>query len=117
MRIDFWLLDAYQQDARRPTRSLSGGESFIVALALALGLADLRAARFRIETLLIDEGFGAVDQQTLRDILGVLEALRDQSGTRIGVISHVEMMKEAIPAQIEVIRNDDGRSSRLVVRG
>lgn len=117
LRIDFWLLDAYQQDARRPTRSLSGGESFIVALALALGLADLRAARFRIETLLIDEGFGAVDQQTLRDILGVLEALRDQSGTRIGVISHVEMMKEAIPAQIEVVRNDDGRSSRLVVRG
>ena len=112
-KLDFCLIDAHQQGAKRPTRSLSGGESFIVSLALALGLADMRSSRLRIETLLIDEGFGSVDLLTLREVLSALEALRATTGTRIGLISHAELLKEAIPAQVAVIPNGDGRSSRL----
>lgn len=113
-RLDFSLHDRHHQGGARTVKNLSGGESFIVSLALALGLADLRASRLRIETLLIDEGFGSVDARTLQDILGALAALQAGSGTQIGLISHVEAMREAIPAQIAVVPTGDGRSSRIV---
>lgn len=109
-RLDFLVVDRYQDNARRGTKSLSGGESFIVSLALALGLADLRSSRLRIDTLLIDEGFGSLDQKTLQDVLAALSALQEASGAQIGLISHVDAMKEVIPAQIEVVPLGDGRS-------
>lgn len=109
-RLDFLVVDRFQDNARRGTKSLSGGESFIVSLALALGLADLRSSRLRIDTLLIDEGFGSLDQKTLQDVLAALSALQEASGAQIGLISHVDAMKEVIPAQIEVVPLGDGRS-------
>ena len=110
-RLDFRVIDGDHQNAERTTRNLSGGESFIVSMALALGLADLKASKLRIETLLIDEGFGTVDPKTLREVMAALETLRDQTGTQIGVISHVEAMREMIPARIEVVSVGAGRSN------
>jgi exonuclease SbcC len=109
-RLDFHVLDLWNQGTLRTVKSLSGGESFIVALALALGLADLRSARLRIETLLIDEGFGSLDGDTLQHVLSALAALQQASGAQIGLISHVESMREAVPAQIMVRPVGDGRS-------
>jgi exonuclease SbcC len=113
-RLDFRVVDLHQSGVRRTIKSLSGGESFIVSMALALGLADLRSSKLSIETLLIDEGFGTVDPSTLKDIVKVLEALRDESGTQIGVISHVEAMREMVPAQIEVKSVGVGRSTLVL---
>ena len=114
-RLDFVIVDAFNQGAQRTVKSLSGGESFIVSLALALGLADLRSSRLRIETLLIDEGFGSLDGKTLQEVLDALTALQAASGAQIGLISHVEMMREAIPAQIEVVPIENGRSKVKVM--
>jgi exonuclease SbcC len=108
--LDFRVVDHHSQDAVRSVRSLSGGESFIVSLALALGLASTRASRLRIETLLIDEGFGSLDPQMLATATAALSALQAAVGVRIGVISHVEHLREAIPAQIVVEPQGAGRS-------
>gem|GEM_PF-5835661 len=98
----FWLLiDTWQADAARDTRTLSGGESFLVSLALALALSDLVSVKTRIESLFLDEGFGTLDAETLDTALDALDAL-NASGKTIGVISHVEAMKERIPVQIRV---------------
>lgn len=115
--LDFRVVDGYQQDAARTIKSLSGGESFVVSLALALGLAATRASRLRIETLLIDEGFGSLDQATLAQALAALGALQGALGVRIGVISHVDVLKEAIPAQIVVEPQGAGRSIVKVPAG
>ena len=93
--------------------SLSGGESFLASLALALGLSDLAGRNVQIDSLFIDEGFGTLDTATLDTALSALESLRAQNKT-VGVISHVEMLKERIGVQIAVERGPDG-SSRLQV--
>lgn len=116
LRLDFRVVDLEQGDASRPTRSLSGGESFVVALALALGLAATRSGKMRIETLLIDEGFGSLDARTLHVATSALTALQGALGVRIGVISHVEHLREAIPAQIVVEPQGAGRSIVTVPR-
>ncbi len=116
LRLDFRVIDREQGDAARPTRSLSGGESFVVALALALGLAATRSGKMPIETLLIDEGFGSLDAKTLHVATSALTALQGALGVRIGVISHVEHLREAIPAQIVVEPQGAGRSTVRVVR-
>lgn len=90
-----------QADAVRDTRTLSGGESFLVSLALALALSDLVSHKTRIDSLFLDEGFGTLDSETLDTALDALDAL-NASGKTIGVISHVEAMKERIPVQIKV---------------
>ena len=95
--------------------SLSGGESFLVSLALALGLASLTSSRVRIESLFIDEGFGSLDQETLNTAMGALMHLEAQ-GRKVGVISHVTEMADAIPVQIRLVRGRGG-ASRLVVPG
>ena len=95
------ILDTWQADAVRDTRTLSGGESFLVSLALALALSDLVSNRVRIESLFLDEGFGTLDSETLEMALGALDNL-NASGKMIGVISHVSAMKERIPLQIKV---------------
>lgn len=94
-------MDTWQADALRDTRTLSGGESFLVSLALALALSDLVSHKTRIESLFLDEGFGTLDAETLDCALDALDAL-NASGKTIGVISHVEAMKERIPVQIKV---------------
>ena len=99
--LELQVIDTWQADSARDTRTLSGGESFLVSLALALALSDLVSHKTRIESLFLDEGFGTLDSDTLDVALDALDAL-NASGKTIGVISHVEAMKERIPVQIRV---------------
>ena len=103
------VIDRDMCDEVRTVHSLSGGESFLVSLALALGLSSLSSNRMRVESLFIDEGFGSLDAETLRVALDALESLRTQ-GRKIGVISHVQEMTERIPVRICVNRAGNGRS-------
>lgn len=98
----------------RSVHSLSGGESFLISLALALGLSSLSSNKMKIESLFIDEGFGALDIDTLNVAMDALDNLQTQ-GRKIGVISHVEEMKERITTQIQVIKSANGRSSVRIV--
>ncbi len=98
----------------RTVHSLSGGESFLISLSLALGLSSLSSNRMKIESLFIDEGFGSLDIDTFSVAMDALENLQTQ-GRKIGVISHVEEMKERITAQIQVIKAANGRSTIKVV--
>ena len=103
------VIDRDMCDEVRTVHSLSGGESFLVSLALALGLSSLSSNRMRVESLFIDEGFGYLDAETLRVAMDALESLRTQ-GRKIGVISHVQEMTERIPVRICVNRAGNGRS-------
>ncbi len=95
------VIDTFYGDKIRPTDNLSGGESFLVSLSLALGLSELNSRRTNIESLFIDEGFGSLDSETLETALAALDTL-NASGKTIGIISHVEALKERITAKIEV---------------
>jgi len=110
------IVDGYQADATRPTRSLSGGESFLVSLALALGLSDLAGSDTRIESLFIDEGFGTLDSATLDTALAALENLR-MSNRTIGIISHVDALKQRISAQIRVDKSSNGYGTLEIING
>lgn len=105
------VLDAYTGQAR-PVQSLSGGETFLASLSLALGLAEVvtaRAGGIRLDTLFIDEGFGSLDAETLDIAMRTLDELR-QGGRVIGVISHVDTMKHRLTAQLRVETTDQGPS-------
>lgn len=106
------IVDTYQADAIRPTGTLSGGEEFLVSLALALGLANL-SGQTRIDSLFLDEGFGTLDTETLETALSALAALQE-SGKTIGVISHVDALKERIPVQIRLQKLAGGFSALTV---
>lgn len=109
--VDGWTGQA------RDTASLSGGESFYTSLALALGLADVVSAESggtAIETLFVDEGFGSLDEQTLEDVMDVLDGLR-AGGRAVGLVSHVADLRDRIPAQLEVLRGRDGSTLRQSV--
>ena len=103
------VIDRDMCDEVRTVHSLSGGESFLVSLALALGLSSLSSNRMRVESLFIDEGFGSLDAETLRVAMDALESLRTQ-GRKIGVISHVQEMTERIPVRVRVSRVGNGKS-------
>ena len=113
--LDLEIVDTYQANNSRSMYTLSGGESFLVSLALALGLSDLAGRRANIQSLFIDEGFGTLDEATLDLALSTLENLQAQ-GKTIGVISHVKEIKERITAQIRLIKKGGG-ISRLEVVG
>ncbi|MEG1572494.1 MAG: AAA family ATPase [Bacteroidales bacterium] len=98
----------------RTVHSLSGGESFLISLALALGLSSLSSNRMKVESLFIDEGFGSLDSDTLRVAMDALESLQNQ-GRKIGVISHLTEMTERIATQIRVIKTVNGKSKIDVV--
>jgi len=109
--LELQVLDTWQGDNVRDTKTLSGGEGFLVSLALALALSDLVSHKTQIESLFLDEGFGTLDSETLDTALDALDSL-NASGKMIGVISHVEAMKERIPIQIKVKKlNGLGTSS------
>ena len=114
--LELQVVDTWQADSLRDTRTLSGGESFLVSLALALALSDLVSHKTRIESLFLDEGFGTLDAATLDGALDALDAL-NASGKTIGVISHVEAMKERIPVQIKVRKVNGLGYSRLETPG
>ncbi|HEY0588353.1 MAG TPA: AAA family ATPase [Pseudoduganella sp.] len=102
--------DLHMGDEKRSVHSLSGGESFLVSLAMALGLASLSSNRVRVESLFIDEGFGSLDAETLRVAMDALDGLQSM-GRKVGVISHVQEMTERIATRIVVQPAANGRSA------
>jgi len=112
--LELEIVDSWQGDATRDTRTLSGGESFLVSLALALALSDLVSHKTSIDSLFLDEGFGTLDGDTLEIALEALDTL-NASGKMIGVISHVEGMKERIATQIKVYKDNGIGYSRLII--
>lgn len=107
--LEIQIIDGYQADVVRPMTTLSGGESFLVSLALALGLSDLASRKTQINSLFIDEGFGTLDSDTLDVAISALENLQ-ANGKTIGIISHVEALKERIGTQIQVSKQPGGVS-------
>jgi exonuclease SbcC len=112
--LELDIVDSWQGDASRDTRTLSGGESFLVSLALALALSDLVSHKTSIDSLFLDEGFGTLDGETLEIALDALDSL-NTSGKMIGIISHVEGLKERIAAQIKVDKGGSVGHSRLSI--
>ncbi len=108
--------DLHQASVTRPMASLSGGESFLASLALALGLSELAGRNVRIESLFIDEGFGTLDSEVLDLAIGALEGLHQDSKS-VGVISHVELLKQRITTQIRVEKLTAGNSTLKIVEG
>jgi exonuclease SbcC len=112
--MDLQMVDSVLGDERRSVQSLSGGETFLVSLALALGLSSLATQRTRVETLFVDEGFGSLDADTLDKALSALEALQ-ASGRRVGIISHVAALTERVGTRVTVTPRSAGRSAVSVV--
>lgn len=104
------IVDLYQANCCRPMASLSGGESFIVSLALALGLSDLAGRNVQIDSLFIDEGFGTLDADALDTALSTLESLHQQNKI-IGIISHIDLLKERIRTKINIRKLSAGSST------
>ncbi|MFJ9577199.1 AAA family ATPase [Streptomyces sp. NPDC101191] len=112
------VVDAWTGN-ERDTATLSGGETFFASLALALGLADVvtdEAGGVRLDTLFIDEGFGSLDDQTLDEVLDVLDSLRERDRS-VGIVSHVGDLRRRIPAQLEVVKARHGSAVRLRTGG
>ncbi len=105
------IVDQYQGNTTRSVTTLSGGESFLVSLSLALSLSDMASKNTSIDSLFIDEGFGTLDQETLESAMTTLEKLQSDSQKTVGVISHVDALKERINVQIQMTKNAQGYSS------
>jgi len=107
--LEIIVVDTYHDDNRRTMATLSGGETFLISLALALGLSELASGKRLIQSLFIDEGFGTLDGKTLDQAMTTLEQLRDE-GKTIGLISHVPSLRERIQCQIQLEPVGDGFS-------
>ncbi len=105
------VIDQYQGNIQRSVSTLSGGEVFILSLALALSLSDMASKNVSLESLFIDEGFGTLDQETLDIAMNTLEKLQSESQKTVGVISHVTALKERINVQIKMKKNAQGYST------
>lgn len=106
--------DAYQGFATRAASTISGGESFLVSLSLALALSDI-GQRLAVDTLFIDEGFGTLSGEPLQNAVNTLRTLHSKAGRHVGIISHVEELKEQIPVQIQVNQEGNESSSMIVI--
>ena len=107
------VLDKYNKDQVRSATVLSGGERFMISLALSLALSSLNRPDMNIDILFIDEGFGTLDEKSLDSVMSTLEKLQEiagQSHRRVGIISHREELEERIPVKIKVTRKGEGRS-------
>ena len=104
------VIDKYQGSTSRSVTTLSGGESFLISLALALSLSDMASKNVALDCLFIDEGFGTLDPDSLESALTTLEKLQTESQKTVGVISHVEALKERIDVQIKLRKNAQGYS-------
>ena len=107
--LELGVVDLHQGGELRSVKNLSGGECFIVSLALALGLSALAGARLRLDSLFLDEGFGTLDEEVLEVALDALTSLRDE-GKLVGMISHMSALKDRIACQIRVQPVGGGRS-------
>ncbi len=108
-RLSLNVVDNYQGGEVRTTKNLSGGESFIVSLALALGLSNMLSGRLSVDSLFLDEGFGTLDEEALEAAIDALSSLQSQ-GKVVGIISHVQSLKDRISTQITVAPTNGGRS-------
>ncbi len=108
--LDLNVIDDYQGGEIRSTKNLSGGESFIISLSLALGLSQMASDKIKVDSLFLDEGFGTLDEDSLSVALDTLSTLQ-QTGKLIGVISHIASLKERIRTQIEIISHNNGTST------
>lgn len=108
--LELNVVDNYQAGEIRTTKNLSGGESFIVSLTLALGLSKMASRKVRVDSLFLDEGFGTLDEETLETSLETLSSLQ-QDGKLIGIISHISALKERIRAQITITPVSGGKST------
>ena len=109
------VIDHDRADDIRDTTSLSGGETFIVSLGLALGLSSLSSRNISFENLFIDEGFGTLDPDTLATVIDSLAMLQSSQGKKVGVISHTDTMSERITTQIRIIKNGNSGSSHIEI--
>jgi DNA repair protein SbcC/Rad50 len=113
---ELYVQDTYMGNTERMVRTLSGGETFVLSLALALGLSDLASQNVKLDCLFIDEGFGSLDEETLDMVVGTLESLQAESNKTIAIISHVESLKERINTQLKLVKDGMG-VSRIEVSG
>ena len=107
---EFYILDKFREAGMRKVSTLSGGETFMVSLAMALGLAEMTRGKAEIDTLFIDEGFGTLDQDSLEDVLDMLKQIQTR-GLMVGIISHVKELTHALPVNLQVTKKQDGTSS------
>lgn len=112
---DLRIVDLFQAGTTRSVKTLSGGETFLISLAMALSLSDMASHHVKMESLFIDEGFGTLDQETLEMAIGTLERLQSENQKTIGIISHVELLKERIHTQIRVQKKPSGYSELHIV--
>lgn len=106
-----WVIDTYMGDERRVIDSVSGGERFVISLAMALSLSDLASNNVRLDSVFIDEGFGSLSPEDLDNAISMLERLQVENEKTIGIISHVESLKERISTQIVVEKLQNGESN------
>ncbi len=110
------IFDSYMGNARRSVKTLSGGETFLVSLAMAFALSDIASRNVKIESLFIDEGFGSLDPETLDQAITILEKMQNEGDKSVGVISHVSALKERITTQIRLDKGSLGYSTLEVVQ-
>lgn len=111
---EFYVLDKFREGEIRKVSTLSGGETFMVSLAMALALAELTRGQAEIDTLFIDEGFGTLDQESLEDVLNMLNQIQNR-GLMIGIISHIKTLTGALPVNLRLQKAQDGTSKISVV--
>jgi DNA repair protein SbcC/Rad50 len=110
MAPEFFILDKFREGGLRKVSTLSGGETFMVSLAMALGLAEMTRGQAEIDSLFIDEGFGTLDQDSLTDVLEVLNQIQTR-GLMVGIISHIKTLTQSLPVNLLLSKRTDGTSS------
>jgi exonuclease SbcC len=110
MTPEFYILDKFREGGKRKISTLSGGETFMVSLAMALGLAEMTRGQAEIDSLFIDEGFGTLDQESLEDVLDMLQQIQTR-GLTVGIISHIKTLTNALPVNLVLNKRPDGTSS------
>lgn len=110
------VFDSYIGNSRRSVKTLSGGETFLVSLAMAFALSDIASRNVKIESLFIDEGFGTLDPETLDQAITILEKMQNEGDKSVGVISHVSALKERITTQIKLEKGSLGYSTLSIVQ-
>lgn len=113
-RPEFWVIDRWRDGLIRKVSTLSGGETFMVSLAMALGLAEMARGRADIDCFFIDEGFGTLDENSLEDVMDMLQQVRSR-GKQIGLITHVKALSQRLPLNLVVTKNNRGNSSLEIV--
>ena len=114
MTPEFFILDKFREGGKRKVSTLSGGETFMVSLAMALGLAEMTRGQAEIDSLFIDEGFGTLDQESLEDVLDMLQQIQTR-GLMVGIISHIKTLTNSIPVNLVLNKKQDGTSTATII--